>query len=327
MSYCFNRFDPKKIFHFNSPQDGIIYSVLEGKVVVEHKNIQQLKQYSLVVADLSLDHWGEEPGVFDMVYNLLEQHEINFIMLTHEPSDHQKKSKLYYFPSWLYTALAVMPKPEVDLELMERTYKLSCLSGTPKNHRVYNHFYVENKPYYHDCLYKFYNYSDDNRRPDEPPLDPVTYKRWQDTRHTYPLWNTSAGFSAVHPAFTDTYINLVADTTILNRIFISEKVWKPISCGQLFLMLSNPGSAAHLKELGVDTFDDIIDHKYYDSEPNWQLRVEKIYTIIDQLMQQDLASIYNQTKHRRLINRQKYFNGDFGRDYYNQVMNIVQQHL
>jgi hypothetical protein len=329
MNRNFAKIRSDQIFDFNNPQDGIIYSIKNNQLIVEHENIQKLKKYSLVIADFSLDHWGEEPGVFDLVYNLLEEHDINFIMLSHNPTDHQIRPKLYYFPSWLYLALKEMPKPKVDMDSVQRTYKLSCLSGTPKNHRIYNYFYAQAKPYYNDCVYNFYNYSDDNKRLDEPPLDPVTEQRWQQTRHTYPMWNLQkfSGFDALHAAWTDTYVNLVADTTILNRIFISEKVWKPISCGQIFLMLSNPGSVGHLKQLGIDTFDDIVDHKYYDNELNWQLRVEKVYTIIDRLMQQDLADIYYQTKQRRMINQQKYYSGEFGRNYWNQVMTIVQEYM
>lgn len=327
MKLIFKNFDKTKIFHFNEPQSGQVYSVVDGKVKIEHENIKQLKKYSLVVVDLSLDHWGASTGVIDMVYDLLEQEGVNFIMLSHCRSDHQTRPRLYYFPSWLYISSGYMQFPEVDIDSNLRKYKLSSLSGTPKNHRIYNYAFAKNKNYFDNCLYNFHNYPDDNRRADEPSLDAVTAQWWADNRNSFAMWNPSAGFGALHEAFSNSYVNLVAETTIIDRVFISEKPWKPVGCAQLFLSLGNPGYMAELQHLGVDIFDDIIDHKYYDQEVDWVSRLVKMYHLIDNLMQQDLAEIYDQTKQRRLANRQQFFNKQLGKSYYDLVMSIVHSHL
>ena len=42
------------------------------------------------------------------------------------------------------------------------------------------------------------------------------------------------------------------------------------------------------KNLGFDTFDDIIDHKYYDQESDWTTRIHKIHEVVEDLLTQDL---------------------------------------
>ena len=49
------------------------------------------------------------------------------------------------------------------------------------------------------------------------------------------------------PACEDSYVQLVTESTVEPRIFITEKTWKPIASGQLFLILGNPGIIKHLE--------------------------------------------------------------------------------
>jgi hypothetical protein len=123
-----------------------------------------------------------------------------------------------------------------------------------------------------------------------------------------------------HPAWFDTYINVIGESAVGDRIFLSEKTWKPIASGQLFVMAGSSGNIAHLKDLGVDVFDDIIDHKYYDAEPNWKIRLKKLSAVVDSLVNQDLSAIYTQTQERRLNNKQNFLAGNFDQQYYNQIM-------
>ena len=89
--------------------------------------------------------------------------------------------------------------------------------------------------------------------------------------------------------------------------FITEKTWKTIASGQLFLLLAGPGTVAHLREIGLDTFDDIIDHNYYDSELDAKTRIVKLHKVLDDLMSKDLELINQQTKDRRTANAEKFW--------------------
>jgi hypothetical protein len=45
------------------------------------------------------------------------------------------------------------------------------------------------------------------------------------------------------------------------------------------------------------------------------LRIQKIHQVINNLLSQDLESIYKDTEPRRIANAEKFFNGEFGINY------------
>jgi hypothetical protein len=98
---------------------------------------------------------------------------------------------------------------------------------------------------------------------------------------------------------------------VIDRIFLSEKTWKPIAAGQLFLHFGNPGTIGFLRTLGVDTFDDIIDHDSYDNVSDWRQRMGIIHRLASDLMALDLQDIWHTTLSRRQSNVDRFFAGDF----------------
>jgi len=115
---------------------------------------------------------------------------------------------------------------------------------------------------------------------------------------------------------------------VIDRIFISEKTWKPIATGQFFLHFGNPGTVAFLRTLGVDTFDDIIDHDRYDTVADWRKRLDCVHTVAGDLMDLDLQSIWDKTLDRRQSNVKKFFNGDFIQDYrYNIIDKLLDNYV
>jgi hypothetical protein len=87
--------------------------------------------------------------------------------------------------------------------------------------------------------------------------------------------------------FTSAFVNYVMETaydreispTSWNLSFVSEKTMKPFAWGQVPIFLNVANTLPHIRELGFDLFDDIIDHSY-DNEPNPYLRIKKT---VDQL--------------------------------------------
>jgi hypothetical protein len=123
-------------------------------------------------------------------------------------------------------------------------------------------------------------------------------------------------------AYLDTYVNLVTETTVIDRLFVTEKTWKPIASGQLFLILGNPGTVQFLREQGVDTFDDYIDHGY-DLETDPATKLDLLYKSLDQLMISNLEDIYKRTRQRRLENASRFFAGTFDSQYYKVVKECI----
>ena len=70
-----------------------------------------------------------------------------------------------------------------------------------------------------------------------------------------------------------------------------------------------------LKQQGVDIYDDVIDHKYYDTEKSTRTRIDKLHAVIDDLMLQGIDKIYNQLSYRVMVNQTKFFNFEFDQKY------------
>jgi len=65
--------------------------------------------------------------------------------------------------------------------------------------------------------------------------------------------------------YTNAYWNIVVETHFKqNTIFLTEKTFKPILNMQPFIIVGNTGSVKMLKQLGYQSFSDIIDEQYDD---------------------------------------------------------------
>jgi hypothetical protein len=66
----------------------------------------------------------------------------------------------------------------------------------------------------------------------------------------------------------DTYFSVVAETNFYRDfgpgLFLSEKVFKPVSRRHPFLVLGRPHTIKKFKEIGYRSFSNIIDESYDD---------------------------------------------------------------
>jgi hypothetical protein len=173
---------------------------------------------------------------------------------------------------------------------------------------------LSKKEYFKDCLFSLHQPSKDStyeaNKDEQVELSPAILEEWSRLIPTLPK-QRRVDITSTDGAYLDSYINLVTESNVAPTLYISEKVWKPISVGQLFVVIGCPNTVSYLRDQGVDVFDDIIDHKYYDSEINTNTRIERIHTLLDSLVKQDLKQIYQATEQRRKSNITKFFNGDF----------------
>lgn len=280
----------------------------------------RLDDQKINIVDFSSEHWGDSLSA----YNQLADSSKKFIYLTHNEADHLSLPNYLYFPHHYFGENhLILPQPNA-INTINKKYKISCLNGNPHVHRIYNLLLLKDKPYFNDLLFTFHN-TDEPWRSDSPELSQEMKSEWERIRSSY---NNRGGRETFflpngensHPAFSDSYINLITETSVNPKVFITEKTWKSIATGQLFILLGNQGSIQHLRNLGVDTFDDYIDHSYYDNEPNWQQRINKIHDLVDYFMSLDnskLQQINQETYQRRLTNSENYFSGRFVSKYIN----------
>lgn len=281
-------------------------------------DLDKLPLDKFILVNCASEHYGNEGYIVDL-YDKLHVMGVNFLLTSHLPSHHMVKPNLIHYPYWYHWTIKFFTRTyKTNIEKNIKKYKLSCLNHLPRPHRIYNYFLLKNKSYFNDCISSMY--SDDNtnvaRRHDDCAL-PEEISNWWSTHYLNFKTHKGNGFdnNLVHDAYTNAYINLVTETTISPGIFITEKTWKPIASGQLFLILGNPGSIEYLRNQGVDVFDDIIDHNYYDHEQNFELRLEKLHKLLDDLMLSDLEALNIKTKLRRLRNAENFYSGKFNTRY------------
>jgi hypothetical protein len=289
------------------------------------KKLKELSKYKLVIVNMCSEHWGDGSGSQAIVH--CQNANLNFLILTHNPYEHLVHPRVIYLPYWYHYSKKYF---KYVVPALSRKYNLSCLNGNPRPHRIANYLLLLNKTYVDQTNISFFNVLPDNIpwRADDVILTESESTQWNQIKNQLPLRNAVSASEALKqpdseinlPAITDSYIHLVTETTVVPNIFLTEKTWKPIAGGTLFLTFSNPGSVAHLRDLGVDVYDDIIDHAYYDNELDWRTRLSCIHTLIDNLIVKDLTEIYKITKDRRLENQRKFFAGEFDTRYNQEIL-------
>ena len=288
-----------------------------SKMSISTQTAESLKKYNLIVADYSSEHWGPHyQGILPPSYFDLLALNLNFIFLTHHEPEHLLSPNYLYFPHHYFKKIDELVPQYDSVSRIDKKFKISCLNRNARVHRIYNFLKLKEKSYFNELLFTFHN--NFAFRHDDPKLNQSMIDEWKSIQHNFSSLGVSLDhhihpFNS-HPAYTDSYIHLITETTIIPKIFITEKTWKSIASGQLFILLGNPGSVQHLRNLGVDTFDDYINHDYYDNESDWQTRIDKIHELVDYFMSLSntaLEQINKETQVRRLSNMEKYFASEF----------------
>jgi len=83
--------------------------------------------------------------------------------------------------------------------------------------------------------------------------------------------------------YKDIAVEIVIETNQTpDTFFITEKIFRPIAYGKLFLVIGSPEFEQNLKRMGFDIFDDII-NKSYDSERSY-IRVDAVFKSLGELL-------------------------------------------
>jgi len=280
-------------------------------------------QNQTIFLNYSSEWWGKNNTAMLNVCSALESTNYDYWILSHCPDDHLIRPRIVYYPWWHVYSLDHLG--EVDIE-SKRSKFIGCLNGNPRPHRISNYFQLKEKfdcgqiyntifkiePLYQDDIHS----NDYEKQKFQNLLIESAHEKKYSSDEIIPQW----GEAIQLPALDDAYIHLTAETNVSNRIFLSEKTWKPIAAGQLFVHFGNPGSIQHLRELGVDVFDDIINHSQYEHLEDWRQRLDAIHNLLNDVLRFDIESIWQETLPRRLLNKQKYFSKLFLEKYYHAIV-------
>jgi hypothetical protein len=303
-----------------------VYQIVDGKVSVDPGILSNLAKHRFGIFNMSTNHWGPTTGAIDMVYDILDSTGMNFVILSHEPADHLRRPNLRYYPVWYYSSLTEFHY-DLDVPDHPRRYKVSCLNGLCRPHRIYTWLELRRRPWFDQCYAtmhynKFGRSTEDLDRPDNSILATETWAEWDSIKNSLLEFDTGHWWWSVDPGYSDSYIHLVTESITCNRVFISEKSWKPLINMQLEVIQGTPGTVATLRSHGVDMFDDIIDHGY-DSEPDERKRTDLILKELDRLVELDLEAVFKATYARRKNNQQLIMSGAIGREWHDNIVNLI----
>jgi hypothetical protein len=109
------------------------------------------------------------------------------------------------------------------------------------------------------------------------------------------LFNNEWGEAYIKPEpYIDTYFSIITETVFFGTdSFRTEKIWKPILIGHPWICIANKGFYADLRNMGFQTFDNIIDESF-DQITDSQLRIERISAIIKDVCTGDMSKFLDE---------------------------------
>lgn len=139
----------------------------------------------------------------------------------------------------------------------------------------------------HHCLIRFSAWENHQHCTDHGFIDHA----WQcDTSKLANAWPSSgapAWASADYDQtdYTDTAMEVVCET-VIDRVHLTEKICRPLACGQPFMVLAGAGTLKFLRDHGFQTFAPWIDESY-DLEPDAKTRIEMVLREMQRLSNMD----------------------------------------
>lgn len=237
---------------------------------------------------------------------------------------------IIYCPFWFMAVYPVNFTPKA-----QRRFKFSCLNRELKPHRLMNFCLFHEADYFTDSCISFWGkamysnltpeqHNDNLDRMMNKCNDPHIADIFGKIRHLVPYSPYEDGYSGqndhgvTHLAYTDTYINLVTETSCdfidlyvhCDAPILTEKTTKPLLCRQMFLMCAQTGAVQFMRDLGFDMFDDIIDHSY-DKIEGFVPKTYAIHAELLRLSKLDLKKIFIQNSGRLEQNYLRLFRPEF----------------
>jgi hypothetical protein len=241
-----------------------------------------------------------------------------------------KHPKIVHYPRYFFTLLNdknLVKQPDI---VSPRLYKMSCLTRNPWIHKTLNFVTMKKQPWF-DSVQKSFGwiYPDSDHQYDYLGDDTMKLISGTDAeylRSIYPLRLDIEDImdkfeSNACPTYQKCYVDYALESRH-NHSFISEKTWKPIFSGQFFFILGCCGIINYLRDIGVDVFDDLIDHSY-DAEPDLVVKISMLMTNITKFLQNDLDQVWIDTVARRKKNLDLMYDTDFQKSMLSDLFNRV----
>jgi hypothetical protein len=121
--------------------------------------------------------------------------------------------------------------------------------------------------------------------------------------------------------------SIVAETVETNGVHcLSEKLFKPLIGGHLFVVLAGAGYLSYLRSVGFKTFGDYIDESY-DDEPDIELRIDKIVDLCVSLKHKDYLDLQGSIQGIIKHNQELFFNDSHLESLNTHIINKINEYF
>lgn len=239
-----------------------------------------------------------------------------------------KHPKIVYWPRYFFTMLRDVNTVIPEIANL-RPYKMSCLNRNPWLHKSLNFVQMSKQPWF-DQVQVSFGAPYDQLLPSAITTDLLKLisdeeAEYINSVYPFPLKMDNDDLSKFEsnacPTYQQCYIDYAPESRH-NQTFISEKTWKPIFSGQFFFILGPCGIINYLRAIGVDVFDDLIDHNY-DTEPDLVKKISLLMLSISKFLENDLDQLWKDTIARRQKNLDLVYNPDFQQSMRNDLFSRV----
>jgi hypothetical protein len=218
---------------------------------------------------------------------------------------------------YLYSSLSNIIRPSRIINLLEfqqsKYYDKSLITFNSLNESVEeNQIYNELATYRKDYIDQFKNII---------PTLPINTATSNDEITLINIIDNDVIYDYCNSAYRDSYVNVITETSYVDKFF-SEKTFKPILAKQFFVIIAGKGSINVLKELGFDTYDDIIDHDRYDKSPD-NVRIQDVHLLLQDMQYYNWEQIYKDTAERREKNRQLLLDLTFEKKFLSELEQMI----
>jgi hypothetical protein len=195
-----------------------------------------------------------------------------------------------------------------------RQFRLGCLNGMPRPHRFLLLHLLEKHALDQDAvivchglthLYTGMALPWDHEWFQDLPAE-VRHRLQQDAYQRVSeasCWHDDA-HGVSHPAFTQCNLNFVTESDVGSSVYLSEKSYKPLLAGQLWLAAGQQHHHAAIRWFGFECFDHVFDQHRYDHISDWQQRVTQAVEILRQNWVA-IPDIYHENQELLRFNQQR----------------------
>ena len=181
----------------------------------------------------------------------------------------------------------------------DKPYDFLYLNKAPREHRVKLYDILKDDGVLEKSLHTFIGRKPPRRLPKQyelPGINPKDYPRWGLDQDIYELPYNHSNCSIVSETNDNDY-----------EIFMTEKIWKPVIAGHVFVVHGNYLYLQKFREMGFKTFSQYFDESY-DLERDPVQRIIKIAALCKAIKSKNWQDIYLQSQSLREHNTKTFFN-------------------